>query len=333
MTTRVTPLNLNDAPGVWTGPQSMVQPSPILEEAEAQSAVVGSGTPLAVPDTLFLRDANAAGAVQVLALDGSLGFAPGPPGANFGQIHYATAEASLILQTPSAEFNITTNASDGTHLVFGGDSARNNIVRFAADAVIDDGPYLSLQHDTAVASLQFDTFLLVSDTTPANSIGMVVSAANTLSITGGVASQATLAFTQGVILSSPAAEDITIDCGNFLTLGDSANTDQTRLRGAIVLAQTADFYFDVATIHHRTQAEAEKLTVTVADAFVYNWAAAVTSVVWQNNGTTRFSLNDTGIGFYTVAPVARQSVSAGSGTLALDILVALNALGLVLQTA
>ncbi len=69
------------------------------------------------------------------------------------------------------------------------------------------------------------------------------------------------------------------------------------------------------------------------DGSVIIAAVATQELQLRSGATVRLEINGTGLGLFGVAPVARPSVSASSGTLALDLLVALNALGAVLQTA
>ncbi len=260
MTTRVTALNRNDDPGVWTGPQSMVQPSPILTEAEAASAVVDEGTPLAVPDTLFLRDANASGAVGTLALDGSIA-APSVPDAGFGQLYFDAASESIILENDTARFQVTKNTGDGTQLVFGGDSAINNIVSFYADAALQTGPFLTLQHDTAAATFQFDSLTFLSNTTPTNDVSVAVAANGTLEFSAGDAANVTI--------RTPAADGLIVEGGNGLTL--TAPTGETTTINGDSVLQTFNGAVGIRT-SRRLYGTVSQVGATAGDAITFAMA-------------------------------------------------------------
>ena len=111
----------------------------------------------------------------------------------------------------------------------------------------------------------------------------------------------------------------------------------TRLDGGVVLGSTL-------TLGGNIVCGSNDLTgVGVAEAQVVRGAAANLSLrpasgggavaVTKADGTTKsFESNATGIGFYGVAPVARQVLATGGGATADQIITALQALGLLAQS-
>lgn len=189
MTTRVTVLGTDSqTPGVWTGPQSMVQPSPLLDD-ETGAGILQSATSQAIPDTLALRDADASFAVRAIGYAAGAAFPA--PDSSFAQIYYDQATRLFTFGTVAANFIISGSAvSEGaSRLDIGGDSAVADELSIWASAADLDGPRISMGYSAGNIAFLCDDFVL-NNITGAESSTFVVDSAGNLSVTvpGGAAS-------------------------------------------------------------------------------------------------------------------------------------------------
>lgn len=135
-------------------------------------------------------------------------------------------------------------------------------------------------------------------------------------------------YTKLTLVSSDGTSSAAVDSSDLSALGSLS----TVLTGGTtpVITSAGALTLCGSSIPLKTEAAVHKLTITPATANLIN-AASGTSLALQSNGTTRFSLDGTGIGFYATAPAAKQTVTGSKGANAAltSLMTALSTIGLV----
>lgn len=160
MTTRVTVLGTDaQTPGVWTGPQSMVQPSPLLGD-DGGAGMLADATSQAIPNTLALRDADASFAVRALGLAAGAAFPA--PDSSFAQIYYDQATRLFTVGTVAANFIVSGSAaSEGaSRLDIGGDKDVADELSLWASAADLDGPRIAMAYAGGTVAIYSSQFTL-----------------------------------------------------------------------------------------------------------------------------------------------------------------------------
>lgn len=356
MTTRVTVLGTDaQTPGVWTGPQSMVQPSPLLGD-DGGAGMLADATSQAIPNTLALRDADASFAVRALGLAAGAAFPA--PDSSFAQIYYDQATRLFTFGTVAANFIVSGSAaSEGaSRLDIGGDSAVADELSIWASAADLDGPRLAMAYAGGTASVYSNTFGL-NDITGSNFVGISVPAANVVRLSGaganvtiqtagdqdliigpaqaaaGVGQDIDIRVGQGATPGTNAPGQLNINLGSpvagvggklSLRTGSGAGTEW----GYFQQAAASIFDFAVLGVADTFRIRANSLGITSSSTIVSNGATGWTL---QTNGTNQIQGNATGLGFFAGAPVAKPTVTgAKGGNAALtSLLAALANLGLI----
>lgn len=117
-------------------------------------------------------------------------------------------------------------------------------------------------------------------------------------------------YTVLTLLTSDGTQEYAIDVSDLSALASLS----TVLTGGTtpVITSAAALTLCGSSIPLKTEAAVLKMTITPATANLIN-AAASTSLALQYNGTTRLSIDSTGLGFYATAPIAKPSVTGSKG--------------------
>lgn len=112
------------------------------------------------------------------------------------------------------------------------------------------------------------------------------------------------------LLSSDGTQEYAIDVNDLSALASLS----TVLTGGTtpVITSAGALTLCGSSIPLKTEAAVLKLTITPATANLIN-AASGTSLALQSNGTTRFSIDGTGLGFFATAPAAKATVTGSKG--------------------
>lgn len=359
MTTRVTVLGTDaQTPGVWTGPQSMVQPSPLLGD-EGGAGMLANATSQAIPDTLALRDASAGFAVKGLGFVGSPAFPS--PDASFVQTYYDQTTRLFGIETVAGKFIVSGSAvSEGaSRLDIGGDSGVNDELSLWASAADLDGPRLSMAYTSGEVSLFTSSFGL-NDLTGSNFVGFSVPAANVVRLSGAGANVTIQTAGDQDLIIGPAqaaagvGQDIDLRVGQGATPGTNApgqlninlGTPVAGVGGKLSFRTGSGagtewgyfqqvhesgfriFDFAVLGVTDTFRIRANSLGIASSSTIVSNGS---TGWSLQTNGTTQIQGNATGLGFFTGAPVAKPTVtgSKGGNAALASLLTALANLGLI----